>query len=67
VQSCFSTTNAVLGGYEGMDWFHMPFDGHNPAAVAELEEVRHLTVQHYHHGSLENVVTMSQPPGTSAR
>lgn len=50
-----------------MDWFHMPFDGHNPAAVAELEEVRHLTVQHYHHGSLENVVTMSQPPGTSAR
>jgi hypothetical protein len=39
----------------------MLFDAHNQAAVADL------ATQHPHHGSLENVVTMGQPPDTSTR
>jgi hypothetical protein len=35
------------------------FDAHNPAA--DLEQIQQLTIQHSHHGSLENVVTMGQP------
>jgi hypothetical protein len=38
------------------------FDVHNPATVAEQ-----LTIQHSHHGSLENVVTTGRPPDTSTR
>jgi hypothetical protein len=40
---------------------------HDPAAVAEPEQIQQLTIQHPQHDSLENVETMGQPPYTSTR